>query len=122
MADNNLPASLSAQWARALVQVRIARLLAYRAMKELQDGEASDATASIARLAVTQCDQLVGDLIFEVIEHRGLEDRHNKGAVLGGAAEDHWRYAQAATIASGTIEIQRIIISRALLASGEQQR
>jgi alkylation response protein AidB-like acyl-CoA dehydrogenase len=29
--------------------------------------------------------------------------------------EDHWRYAQAATVASGTIEVQRMIVSKALL-------
>jgi alkylation response protein AidB-like acyl-CoA dehydrogenase len=30
--------------------------------------------------------------------------------------EDHWRYAQAATVASGTIEIQRMLVARAALA------
>ena len=34
------------------------------------------------------------------------------------AVEDHWRYAQAATVASGTIEVQRIIVSQALHRSG----
>ena len=37
------------------------------------------------------------------------------GGVLHGAVEDHWRYAQAATVASGTIEIQRMIVGRATL-------
>ena len=39
-------------------------------------------------------------------------------APLHGAVEDHWRYAQAATVASGTIEVQRMIVSKALLGGG----
>jgi alkylation response protein AidB-like acyl-CoA dehydrogenase len=86
-------------------------------MKEQEDGEPTDATASAARVAVTQCDQTVAELLFQAIEHRSLEGKAND-APLHGAIEDHWRYAQAATVASGTIEIQRMIVSRALLGSG----
>ena len=32
------------------------------------------------------------------------------------AVEDHWRYSQAATVASGSIEMQRILLARSLLA------
>ena len=31
------------------------------------------------------------------------------------AVEDHWKYAQAATVASGCIEVQRILLTRELL-------
>ena len=34
---------------------------------------------------------------------------------LHGAIEDHWRYAQAATVASGTIEVQRMLVARDVL-------
>lgn len=30
-------------------------------------------------------------------------------------AEDHWRYSQASTVASGSIEMQRILLARGLL-------
>jgi alkylation response protein AidB-like acyl-CoA dehydrogenase len=33
------------------------------------------------------------------------------------AVEDHWRYAQAATVASGSIEMQRILMARSLLSA-----
>jgi alkylation response protein AidB-like acyl-CoA dehydrogenase len=108
------PAGLEAQWVRALIQIRVARLLAYRAVAEQEAGEPRDATASVARLAVTQCDQQVAELLFQAVEDRSLEDSSND-APLGGAIEDHWRYAQAATVASGTIEIQRMIVARDLL-------
>jgi alkylation response protein AidB-like acyl-CoA dehydrogenase len=109
-----IPVELESQWMRALVQVRTARLLAYKAMHEQEEGEPTDATASAARLAVTQCDQSVAELLFQAIESESLADKHSH-APLHGAIEDHWRYAQAATVASGTIEIQRMIVSRALL-------
>ena len=31
--------------------------------------------------------------------------------------EDHWRYSQASTVASGSIEVQRMLLARALLAA-----
>ena len=43
--------------------------------------------------------------------------RQRSHAFLDGAIEDHWRYAQAATVAAGTIEIQRMIVARALLGT-----
>ena len=113
---DDLPERLHSSWARALVQTRLARLLAYRAVADQEAGRDADASASAARLAVTQCDQQVAELLFQAVEDRSLENPAS-GAPLEGAIEDHWRYAQAATVASGTIEIQRMIVSRALLGS-----
>jgi alkylation response protein AidB-like acyl-CoA dehydrogenase len=110
-----LPASLRVQWARALVQVRVARLLAYRTVHAQQAGELPDVHASTARIAVTLCDQAVAEVLFQAVEEHALEA--GPMAPLHGAIEDHWRYAQAATVASGTIEVQRMIVSKALLAS-----
>lgn len=128
----DLPPSLHAQWARALVQVRVARLLAYRTVHAQATGElagrgdrsASDARsasstdvfASAARIAVTLCDQSVAEVLFQAVEDGALEA--GTTAPLHGAIEDHWRYAQAATVASGTIEVQRMIVSKALLGGG----
>jgi alkylation response protein AidB-like acyl-CoA dehydrogenase len=111
---SELPASLRVQWARALVQVRVARLLAYRTVHAQEAGELPDVHASTARIAVTLCDQSVAEVLFQAVEERALES--GSAAPLHGAVEDHWRYAQAATVASGTVEVQRMIVSKALLA------
>lgn len=111
---DDLPASLHAAWARALVQVRVARLLAYRTVHAQSVGALPDVVASAARIAVTQCDQAVAEVLFSAADHRSVEA--GPGAPLHGAVEDHWRYAQAATVASGTIEVQRMIVSKAVLA------
>jgi alkylation response protein AidB-like acyl-CoA dehydrogenase len=113
---DELPASLHTQWARALVQVRVARLLAYRTVHAQATGAFPDVLASSARIAVTQCDQSVAEVLFQAVEHEAIEA--GAGAPLHGAVEDHWRYAQAATVASGTIEVQRMIVSKALLSGG----
>jgi alkylation response protein AidB-like acyl-CoA dehydrogenase len=110
---DDLPPSLHAQWARALVQIRVARLLAYRTVHAQTTGELPDVFASSARIAVTQCDQNVAEVLFQAVEHEALDA--GAAAPLHGAIEDHWRYAQAATVASGTIEVQRMIVSKALL-------
>jgi alkylation response protein AidB-like acyl-CoA dehydrogenase len=112
---HQLPASLHAQWARALVQVRVARLLAYRTVHAQATGELPDVHASTARIAVTQCDQAVAEVLFQALEEGALDA--GPDAPLHGAVEDHWRYAQAATVASGTIEVQRMIVSKALLSN-----
>jgi alkylation response protein AidB-like acyl-CoA dehydrogenase len=109
----DIPERLRPQWMRALIAARVARLLAYRAVRAQETGEPPDVAASAARIAVTQCDQQVAELLFQAVEDESLESGF--GAPLHGAIEDHWRYAQAATVASGTIEVQRMIVSKALL-------
>jgi alkylation response protein AidB-like acyl-CoA dehydrogenase len=106
---DRLPESLRARWVRALVDLRVARLLAYRAVS-LQDDPSAGAAASAARIATTTCDQQVAELLFDVLGPAALDS--GASSVLHGAIEDHWRYAQAATVASGTIEVQRMLVAR----------
>ena len=42
-----------------------------------------------------------------------------RGKWFLGEVEDHWRYSQASTVSSGSIEMQRILLSRALLAAAK---
>ena len=109
---DRLPESLRVRWVRALVDLRVARLLAYRAVS-LQDDPSAGAAASAARIAATTCDQQVAELLFEVLGPSALDS--GPRAKLSGAVEDHWRYAQAATVASGTIEVQRMLVAREVL-------
>jgi alkylation response protein AidB-like acyl-CoA dehydrogenase len=109
---DELPHAVRASWTRALVAVRVARLLAYRAVHLQAQGTPADTAASVARIAVTQADQLVAEALFQALDSSSLRDKKS-GAALHGAVEDHYRYAQAATVASGTIEIQRMIVGRA---------
>ncbi|MGH3561833.1 MAG: acyl-CoA dehydrogenase family protein, partial [Mycobacterium sp.] len=109
---DGLPETLRTRWVRALVDLRVARLLAYRAVSLLDD-PAVGAAASAARIATTTCDQQIAELLFDVLGPRALDSGFS--APLHGAIEDHWRYAQAATVASGTIEVQRMLVARDVL-------
>jgi len=92
----------------------VARLLAYRAVS-LQDDPSAGTAASAARIVTTTCDQQVAELLFDVLGPSALDG--GVSAPLHGAIEDHWRYAQAATVASGTIEVQRMLVARDVLGS-----
>jgi alkylation response protein AidB-like acyl-CoA dehydrogenase len=109
-----LPQELRQRWANALVHVRQARLLAYRVIELQEHGAVDPADAAAYRIAATSADQEVAEVLMDMLEERAT------GAVDGSelferAVDDHWRYAQAATVASGSIEVQRMLLSRALL-------
>jgi alkylation response protein AidB-like acyl-CoA dehydrogenase len=117
---DSVPLALRARWNRALIKVRTARLLAYRCVAAQVRGDINSATlASVARVAVTQCDQEVAETLLEVLGHRALQGADRGGSSpdgsFYGAVEDHWRYAQASTVAAGAIEIQRETVARSVL-------
>jgi alkylation response protein AidB-like acyl-CoA dehydrogenase len=107
-----LPPGLRTRWVTALIDIRVARLLAYSAVAN--QGEGIDpAAASLARIATVECDQSVAELLVEASGSTGLDS--GTRAPIQGAVDDHWRYAQAASVSSGTIEVQRIIVARQVL-------
>ena len=67
------------------------------------------------RIAVTRLDQHSAEVLTEIT---GLMAVHGNGAHwFKRAVDEHWRYAQASTVASGSIEVQRMLLARALLAT-----
>ena len=108
---DRLPESIRTRWVRALIDLRVARLLAYRAVW-LQDDRRparrpapphrDDHLRSAGRRAAVR-------------RARPLGVGQRPVGALHGAVEDHWRYAQAATVASGTIEVQRMLVARETL-------
>jgi alkylation response protein AidB-like acyl-CoA dehydrogenase len=109
-----LPVELKERWAAALVHVREVRLLAYRVIELVEQGTVGPADTAAYRIAATQVDQEVAEVLMDMLEERatGASDRSQ---LFVRAVDDHWRYAQAATVASGSIEIQRLLLSRSLL-------
>ena len=112
---DQLPDELRARWARMLVHARRARLLAYRVVDMQNRGRVRPGDAAAYRIAVTRLDQESADVLSEMV---GLSDLTDETATrFKRAVEDHWRYSRASTVASGSIEMQRILLSRSLLAS-----
>lgn len=109
---------LRGRWARMLLHCRRARLLAYRVVSLQSSGRIQPADAAGYRIAVTKLDQDSAEVLMEIIATVPRDDEAT--AYYRGEVEDHWRYSQSATVASGSIEIQRILLSRALLGGARR--
>ena len=112
---DDLPGELRGRWAHALVQCRRARLLAYRVVSLQEQGRITPGDAAAYRIAVTRLDQDSAEVLLDIVDNAGLTD--GEAARFRRAVEDHGRYSVSATIASGSTEIQRILLSRSLLAA-----
>jgi alkylation response protein AidB-like acyl-CoA dehydrogenase len=98
-----------------LTHCRRARLLAYRVVDLQNSGRVTPADAASYRIAVTRLDQDSAEVLMEIValtSPTGDDARRFKRAV-----EDHHRYAVSASIASGSIEMQRVLLARSLLAA-----
>jgi alkylation response protein AidB-like acyl-CoA dehydrogenase len=111
---DELPAELRGRWARMLTHCRRARLLAYRVVSLQSRGRIQPGDAAAYRIAVTKLDQDSAEVLMEIVA--ALPRSDEAARYFRAEVEDHWRYSQASTVASGSIEVQRMLLSRAMLA------
>jgi alkylation response protein AidB-like acyl-CoA dehydrogenase len=111
-----LPCELRGRWARMLTHCRRARLLAYEVIAKQDAGTVRPADSATYRIATTRLDQESAEVLMEILA--GMPEDGASAEWFRGEVEDHWRYSQAATVSSGSIEMQRILLSRALLPKG----
>ena len=109
-----LPAELRGRWVRMLMHCRRARLLAYRVVELQSSGRIQPGDAAAYRIAVTKLDQDSAEVLSDIAAEVSHDDPRAQWFL--GEVEDHWRYSQASTVSSGSIEMQRILLSRSLLA------
>jgi len=113
---DSVPAELRTRWSRMLMHCRRARLLAYRAVAQQGEGRVRPGEAAPYRIAVTRLDQDSAEVLMEIVGHASL---HGEAAQrFRSEVEDHWRYSRASTVASGSIEMQRILLARSMLSAG----
>jgi alkylation response protein AidB-like acyl-CoA dehydrogenase len=108
-----LPAELRGRWTRMLTHCRRARLLAYRLVSLQSEGRVGPTDVAAYRIAVTTLDQDSAEVLMEI----AAEAPEEGTSLFRREVEDHWRYSQASTVSSGSIEMQRILLSRSLLAA-----
>ena len=111
---DDLPTELRGRWARMLTHCRRARLLAYRVIDLQSSGRVTPGDTAAYRIAVTRLDQEAAEVLMEIVAESPASD---DAAAYRRAVEDHWRYAQASTVSSGSIEMQRILLARTMLAA-----
>jgi alkylation response protein AidB-like acyl-CoA dehydrogenase len=90
-----------------------ARLLAYRVIALQSEGTVTPGDAAAYRIAVTRLDQDSAEVLMEIGGLASLPGADGRRFRL--EVDDHWRYSQASTVASGSIEMQRILLARAML-------
>jgi alkylation response protein AidB-like acyl-CoA dehydrogenase len=112
---DELPAELRGRWARMLTHCRRARLLAYKVIALQASGRVTPGDTAAYRIAVTRLDQESAEVLMEIVAAAPTEG--DDAARYRRAVEDHWRYAQASTVSSGSIEMQRILLARNILAA-----
>jgi alkylation response protein AidB-like acyl-CoA dehydrogenase len=110
---DDLPDELRSRWARMLVHCRRARMMAYRVVSMQSSGRVAPGDAAAYRIAVTRLDQESADVLMDIVA--GVVATDDASLRFRRAVEDHARYAVSATVASGSIEMQRILLARALL-------
>jgi alkylation response protein AidB-like acyl-CoA dehydrogenase len=113
----DLPAELRARWVRMLTHCRRARLMAYRVVDLQSSGRIQPGDAAAYRIAVTKLDQDSAEVLMDIAAEVSRDAPRAKWFL--GEVEDHWKYSQASTVSSGSIEMQRILLSRALLAGAK---
>jgi alkylation response protein AidB-like acyl-CoA dehydrogenase len=111
-----LPDELRSRWARMLVHARRARLLAYRVIATQQTGQVRPGDTAAYRIAVTRLDQESAEVLMDIAAELPSTDGEDSTR-FRRAVEDHHRYSVSATVASGSIEMQRILLARALLTA-----
>jgi alkylation response protein AidB-like acyl-CoA dehydrogenase len=110
-----LSEELRGRWAESLTLCRRARLLAYRVVGTQETGRVRPGDVAAYRIAVTLLDQHSAEVLAEIVGLVGPDS--DEGREFARAVEDHWRYAQASTVASGSVEVQRILLARALASA-----
>jgi alkylation response protein AidB-like acyl-CoA dehydrogenase len=89
-----------------------ARLLNYRAISMQAKGQVPAIEGSIARVHNTTVEQLAGQVGLEIIGPSGQLMQGDPAAPIDGRIERQWVHEIAATIAAGTIEVQKNIIAQ----------
>jgi len=107
-----LPESLRERWAAALVRARQARLLAYRLVGE-GAADLSPLSAAAYRIVVTTLDQEAADILMEMLGAQAV-GATDHSSYFEREVEDHWRYSQSSTVASGTLEMNKQTIAKSL--------
>jgi len=111
---DEVPEELRGRWAETLTRCRQVRLMAYRVVGMQDSGRVRPGDVAAYRIAVTVLDQQSAEVLMDLVgAANGTDDETVR---FRRAAEDHWRYAQASTVASGSIEVQRILLARSLTA------
>ncbi|MEE9284297.1 MAG: acyl-CoA dehydrogenase family protein [Dehalococcoidia bacterium] len=100
------------------VELRVARLLAYRVAWLQSQGEPPSYESSVSKLYCGEMAQRLSQLVMETLGQYGQVKKGSKHAVQHGKAQQIYLTQRGITIGGGTSEIQRSLIARRGLGLG----
>jgi alkylation response protein AidB-like acyl-CoA dehydrogenase len=96
------------------IRCEAARLVSYEAIARQAAGDVPIVEAAVARMHNTVLEQLAGHVALELLGPAGQLTHDEPAAPLGGLAWRQWVRNIPTTVAAGTLETQKNIVSRAL--------
>jgi alkylation response protein AidB-like acyl-CoA dehydrogenase len=111
----------AAEWVKAALGCRVSKLVQYRVVDDAEHGADPAANllkASVYRALTTVNDQNVMDTLMGLAGQEAALAHGETDSLSGGEIEHEWRLSRSATIAAGTIDVQRMIIGRRFIADG----
>ncbi|MCH8284250.1 MAG: acyl-CoA dehydrogenase family protein [Chloroflexi bacterium] len=100
------------------VDLRVARLLAYRVAWLQSQGDPPSYESSVSKLYCGEMAQRLAQIVMETFGQYGQVKKDSKHAVLRGKAQQIYLTQRGITIGGGTSEIQRSLIARRGLGLG----
>jgi alkylation response protein AidB-like acyl-CoA dehydrogenase len=109
---DEVPSAMKVRLARAAIRTKVVQLMYFRVVAEYAEGRMPKLAAPLAKIAATTLDQEVAEVAMDLLGWRALLGHDPAHGIGDGNAEHHWRYFQAATVAGGTLEIQKMLVAR----------
>ncbi len=100
---------------RAFAQIELTRLLNYRALTKIINGEPNWPEVPLAKLQWSRIAQMLAELAVDLLGPAGLVAKGSPGAVDGGHWERNYSWQRYTSIGAGATEIQKNILAKKAL-------
>ena len=100
---------------RAFAQIELTRLLNYRALTKIINGEPNWPEVPLAKLQWSRIAQLLAELAIDLLGPAGLIAKGEPGAIDGGKWARNYSWQRYTSIGAGATEIQKNIIAKKAL-------
>lgn len=97
---------------RLHARYRAARLLCYRVVSAMEDGDHNPVYPAVNKVFSSELNIMMGNMALDILGAQGQLTAYDALAPMDGLMNDHWVHSIPQVIAMGSNEIQRNIISQ----------
>ena len=105
---------------RAFAQIELTRLLNYRALTKIINGEPNWPEVPLAKLQWSRIAQLLAELAIDLLGPEGLIAKGEPGAIDGGQWARNYSWQRYTSIGAGATEIQKNILAKKALRMNQR--